>query len=86
MPTKHTVTITSVGSSSIIVLPKPVVDGFNLVKGTRLEMIVKDDGIYIPLGQGKSRLQVHDIEKQYEYTLLNGFMLIIPAFSGESLF
>jgi AbrB family looped-hinge helix DNA binding protein len=51
MPTKHTVTITAMGSSSIIVLPKPVVDGFNLVKGSRLEMIVKDDGIYIPLGR-----------------------------------
>jgi AbrB family looped-hinge helix DNA binding protein len=51
MPTKHTVTITSMGSSSIIVLPKPVVDGFNLAKGNRLEMIVKDDGIYIPLGE-----------------------------------
>ncbi len=53
MPTKHTVTITSMGSSSIIVVPKPVVEGFNLVKGNRLEMIVKDDGIYIPLGVGK---------------------------------
>jgi len=45
------------GSSSIIVLPKPVVDGFNLAKGTRLEMIVKDDGIYIPLGQGKLKVE-----------------------------
>ncbi|HEY7570292.1 MAG TPA: AbrB/MazE/SpoVT family DNA-binding domain-containing protein [Nitrososphaeraceae archaeon] len=53
MPTKHTVTITALGSSSIIVLPKPVVDGFNLAKGCRLEMIVKDDGIYIPLGGEK---------------------------------
>jgi bifunctional DNA-binding transcriptional regulator/antitoxin component of YhaV-PrlF toxin-antitoxin module len=56
MPTKHTVTITSMGSSSIIVLPKPVIDGFNLTKGNRLEMIVKDDGIYIPLGQSKSKI------------------------------
>lgn len=55
MPTKHTVTVTALGSSSIIVLPKPVVDGFNLTKGSRLEMIVKDDGIYIPLGGGKGR-------------------------------
>lgn len=55
MPTKHTVTVTSMGSSSIIVLPKPVVDGFNLTKGNRLEMIVKDDGIYIPLGEGRSK-------------------------------
>jgi bifunctional DNA-binding transcriptional regulator/antitoxin component of YhaV-PrlF toxin-antitoxin module len=49
MPTKYKVTLTSLGSSSVIVLPKPVVDGFNLEKGNRLEMIVKDDGIYIPL-------------------------------------
>ena len=49
MPTKYTVTITALGTSSVIVLPKPVVDGFNLAKGHRLELIVKDDGIYIPL-------------------------------------
>lgn len=55
MPTRHTVTITSNGSSSIIVLPKPVVDGFNLAKGSRLEMIVKDDGIFIPLGERKGQ-------------------------------
>ena len=49
MPTKYSVTITSLGTSSVIVLPKPVVDGFNLGKGHRLDMIVRDDGIYIPL-------------------------------------
>jgi len=49
MPTKYTVTITALGTSSVIVLPKPVVDGFNLAKGHRLALIVKDDGIYIPL-------------------------------------
>lgn len=49
MPTKYTVTITALGTSSVIVLPKPVVDGFNLSKGHRLELIVKDNGIYIPL-------------------------------------
>jgi AbrB family looped-hinge helix DNA binding protein len=49
MPTRYTVTVTSVGSSSIIVLPKPVVDGFNLQKGDRLEMTVTDNGIHIPL-------------------------------------
>ena len=42
-------TVTSLGPSSVMVLPKPVVDGFNLGKGLRLEMIVRDDGIYIPL-------------------------------------
>lgn len=49
MPTKYTVTLTALGTSSVIVLPKPVVDGFNLGKGHRLELIVRDDGIYIPL-------------------------------------
>jgi AbrB family looped-hinge helix DNA binding protein len=54
MTTRYTVTITAVGSSYVIVLPKSVVDGFNLSKGDRLEMIVKDDGIYIPLAERKS--------------------------------
>ncbi|MGI9010171.1 MAG: AbrB/MazE/SpoVT family DNA-binding domain-containing protein [Nitrososphaeraceae archaeon] len=49
MPIKYTVTVTSVGNSSVIVMPKPVIDGFNLKKGQRLQMIVKDNGIYIPL-------------------------------------
>lgn len=49
MPVNYTVTITSVGNSSVIVMPKPVMDGFNLKKGQRLQMIVRDDGIYIPL-------------------------------------
>jgi bifunctional DNA-binding transcriptional regulator/antitoxin component of YhaV-PrlF toxin-antitoxin module len=44
-------------------LPKPVVDGFNLAKGNRLEMIVKDDGIYIPLGERK----VHDLNLVAKY-------------------
>ena len=53
MPTRYTLTVTSVGSSSIIVLPKPVVDGFNLKKGDRLEMTVTDIGIHIPLEENK---------------------------------
>ena len=57
MPTRYKVTLTTVGTSSVIVLPKPVIDGFNLGKGQRLELIARDDGIYIPLeeqdAQGK---------------------------------
>ena len=49
MPTKYTVTLTSVGTSSVVVMPKPVIEGFDLKKGQKLTMIVKDDGIYIPL-------------------------------------
>jgi bifunctional DNA-binding transcriptional regulator/antitoxin component of YhaV-PrlF toxin-antitoxin module len=49
MPVRYAVTITSVGTSSVIALPKPILDGFNLKKGQKLELIVKDNGIYIPL-------------------------------------
>ena len=49
MPVKYAVTITSIGTSSFIVIPKPVVEGFNLRKGQRLDLIVNDDGIRIPL-------------------------------------
>jgi bifunctional DNA-binding transcriptional regulator/antitoxin component of YhaV-PrlF toxin-antitoxin module len=62
MPTKYTVTITALGTSSVIVLPKPVVDGFNLAKGQRLALIVKDDGIYIPLTE-----QPADSSNSYKY-------------------
>ena len=54
MPVKYAVTITSVGTSSVIVLPKPILDGFNLKKGQRLEVIVRDDGIRIPLTEQKA--------------------------------
>jgi bifunctional DNA-binding transcriptional regulator/antitoxin component of YhaV-PrlF toxin-antitoxin module len=48
------------------VLPKPVVDGFNLAKGHRLELIVKDDGIYIPLTE-----QPADNSNKYNYNYNN---------------
>jgi AbrB family looped-hinge helix DNA binding protein len=54
MPIKYTVTLTSVGSSSVIVVPKAVLDGFGLKKGQKLNLIVKDDGIYIPLRENAS--------------------------------
>jgi hypothetical protein len=49
MPSKYTVTLTSVGASSVITIPKPVVDGFSLHKGQKLQMIVNDMGIFVPL-------------------------------------
>lgn len=49
MPIKYTVTLTSVGASSVIVLPKPVIDGFGLKKGQKLDLIVTDDKIVIPM-------------------------------------
>jgi len=55
MPVKYVVTITTLGTSSVIVLPKPVLVGFDLKKGQTLELIVKDNGIYIPLNEKKSK-------------------------------
>jgi bifunctional DNA-binding transcriptional regulator/antitoxin component of YhaV-PrlF toxin-antitoxin module len=55
MPTRYKVTLTTVGTSSVIVLPKPVIDGFNLGKGQRLELIARDDGIYIPLEEQEAK-------------------------------
>lgn len=49
MPTKYTVTLSSMGTSSVIAVPKPIVDGFGLAKGEKLEVFVTDKGIYIPL-------------------------------------
>jgi bifunctional DNA-binding transcriptional regulator/antitoxin component of YhaV-PrlF toxin-antitoxin module len=63
MPTKYTVTLTTVGTSSVIVLPKPVIDGFNLGKGQRLELIARDDGIYIPLTEQEQPSKVDDQTK-----------------------
>jgi AbrB family looped-hinge helix DNA binding protein len=56
MPMKYRVTITSVGTSSVIVVPKAVLDGFGLKKGQKLELIVKDNGIYIPLQEQKTSI------------------------------
>jgi len=63
MPTKYTVTLTSLGTSSVIAVPKPIVDGFGLQKGQKLDMIVRDDGIYIPLAQKSSEEIEEEAEK-----------------------
>ena len=60
MPTRYTVTVTLVGSSSTIVLPKPVVDGFNLKKGDKLEMTVTDMEYIFPWKNIKDRKQFLD--------------------------
>ena len=51
MPTKYTVTLSYMGTSSVIAIPKPIIQGFALQKGQTLEMLVTDKGIYIPLAQ-----------------------------------
>lgn len=66
MPIKYVVTITLVGSSNVIVLPRPILDGFNLKKGQKLDMIVRDDGIYIPLSEKTDNLEELIEEKKSE--------------------
>jgi bifunctional DNA-binding transcriptional regulator/antitoxin component of YhaV-PrlF toxin-antitoxin module len=54
---KFTVTVTSVGTSSVIVMPKPVLEGFGLKKGDTIDLYVSDNGVYIPL---KPKLEIED--------------------------
>jgi bifunctional DNA-binding transcriptional regulator/antitoxin component of YhaV-PrlF toxin-antitoxin module len=61
MPMKFTVTVTSVGTSSVIVVPKPVLEGFGLKKGDTVNLLVTDSGIYIPL-EAKRDKQTKDTE------------------------
>ncbi len=63
MPMKFTVTLTSVGTSSVIVMPKPILDGFGLKKGDQIELFVTDDGIMIPM---KTHLKETDMQKLRE--------------------
>lgn len=53
MPLKYTVTLTSLGTSYVIAMPKPIVEGFGLQKGQKIELIVRDDGICIPLHESR---------------------------------
>ena len=64
MPTKYTVTLTSLGTSYVIAVPKPTVEGFGLEKGEKLEMYVSDDGIYIPLkSKRQTPAQLKELKK-----------------------
>ena len=42
-----TSTVMKVGNSLVLVLPKPVVEGFGIEKGDTLRLAVTDKGIYI---------------------------------------
>ena len=46
-----TSTVMKVGNSLVLVLPKPLVEGFGIEKGDTLRLAVTDKGVYIPLGQ-----------------------------------
>jgi len=63
MPMKFTVTVTSVGTSSVIVMPKPVLEGFGLKKGDTVDLFVSDDGVYIPLKSKRPMEQLKELKK-----------------------
>jgi antitoxin component of MazEF toxin-antitoxin module len=56
MPLAFKSTVMKVGNSLVLVLPKPLCDGFGIKKGSVLNVTARDDGIYIPLFE-------HDGEK-----------------------
>lgn len=49
MPFTFKGTVSKVGNSNMLVLPKPLCDAFGIEKGDSLSLIVTDKGIYIPL-------------------------------------
>ncbi len=70
MPISFSGNVMKVGNSMAVILPKPLIDNFEIDKGDSLEMIVTDKGIFIPLKAKQSpaskRLekQLKEIEKQ----------------------
>lgn len=58
-------TVMKVGNSLVLVLPKPLVEGFGITKGQTLEMIARDDGLHIPIQENPIEAPVEqDIEKR----------------------
>jgi antitoxin component of MazEF toxin-antitoxin module len=49
MPFTFKGTVTKVGNSNMLVLPKPLCDAFGIEKGDSLSLMVTEKGIYIPI-------------------------------------
>ena len=49
MPFTFKGTVSKVGNSNMLTLPKPLCDSFGIEKGDSLSLVVTDKGIYIPL-------------------------------------
>jgi len=59
--------VMKVGNSLVLVLPKPVVEGFGIEKGDTLRLAVTDKGVYIPAGQKiKADNEATDLIKEVE--------------------
>jgi bifunctional DNA-binding transcriptional regulator/antitoxin component of YhaV-PrlF toxin-antitoxin module len=50
---KHTARLMRLGRSCCIVIPKKVIDGYGWVKGQDVQMMIDDNGIYIPTVDSK---------------------------------
>lgn len=42
-------TVTKVGNSNMLALPKPLCDAFGIQRGDSLSLVVTEKGVYIPL-------------------------------------
>ena len=49
MPFQFKLTVSRVGNSNMLILPKPLCDQYGIEKGMELPMIATDSGLYIPL-------------------------------------
>jgi antitoxin component of MazEF toxin-antitoxin module len=66
MVIKFRATVMKVGNSLVLVLPKPLCEGFGIVKGQVLELIVKDEGISIPIQENPIEAPVERDVQQAE--------------------
>lgn len=54
MPITLNGSVMKVGNSHALILPRPVMDNYNIEKGDSLDIVITDKGIYIPLEPKKS--------------------------------
>jgi len=57
MPITLSGSVMKVGNSHALVLPRPVLDNYNIEKGDSLDIVITDKGIYIPLEVKKNPIK-----------------------------
>lgn len=57
MPITLNGSVMKVGNSHVLVLPRPVLDNYDVEKGDSLDLIITDKGIYIPLEPRKGNVK-----------------------------
>ena len=67
MPFAFKSRVMKVGNSLVLVLPKPLCEGFGIEKGSILSVTARDNGIYIPMSEGEAELRRSGIQPAVTY-------------------